>query len=64
MIQFFYIGVYLPLFRGDNYHLLTFSMVYAYSEDFILTLSHDEVVHEKASLLGKMSGQNLEQKAP
>lgn len=42
--------------RTENYHKLTFSMMYFYDENFILPLSHDEVVHGKATILQKMSG--------
>ncbi len=52
-----------PLYRSNHYYQLTFSMIYAYTEHFILSLSHDEVVHGKGSIIGKMFGETLEQKA-
>ena len=52
-----------PAYRGMNYHKLTFSMMYYYHDQFLLPLSHDEVVHGKATILQKMNG-HYEKKFP
>ncbi|HRU99540.1 MAG TPA: 1,4-alpha-glucan branching protein GlgB [Ruminococcus sp.] len=46
-----------PMYRTRDYHKLTFSMLYFYNEKYILPLSHDEVVHGKATIVQKMNGQ-------
>ncbi|MFH8988432.1 1,4-alpha-glucan branching enzyme [Streptomyces sp. NPDC017940] len=52
-----------PVYRRHHHHEMTFSMVYAYSENYVLPISHDEVVHGKRSLVSKMPGDWWQQRA-
>jgi 1,4-alpha-glucan branching enzyme len=57
-----YVG-HPPIYRQYHHNELTFSMMYAYSENFVLPISHDEVVHGKSSMLEKIPGDRWQQMA-